>query len=152
MKTPQDIEIETEERIETIEEIPTEEEIVEFLRESGINEKLQDVTLEHTKKRLEVLLALAEEGKDKKLVEHKKELKNLLNNLKGHEDKRAEMQAIRDVFRQYQDSYSTTCGSFLDQKHLDEKIKKALREYKKHEKFKKHEEKIAQGWFRELNK
>lgn len=144
---------EIKEEITTIEAVPEDkEDFIKYLRAIGINDVLEDVTLEHTRKRIEVLLALAEEGKDKKLVTNKKQLKSLLEKLKGEKDKRAAMRALREIYRDYEDSCSEECGSYLEQKVLDKKIKHALREYKKYETFKKHEERIAEKWIKELSK
>ncbi|MBM7834458.1 hypothetical protein [Clostridium sardiniense] len=120
-------------------------EFKDFLRSFGIEDTFQDITAKHLKKRLEVLLAIAEEGKDSKLTSKKKELKRVLDNLKGIKDKRAEMKALREIYAEFQD-----CD--LETKELDKKLKHSLKEVKKYEHFKKHEERIAQKWIRELDK
>lgn len=116
-----------------------------FLKEFGIEDVFEDITLKHIKDRLEVLLAIAEEGNDPKISSKKKELKNLLENLKGEKDKRAAMRALREIYSAYN-------SSDLDEKELDSKLKHALKEVKKYEHFKKHEEEIARKWIRNLNK
>ena len=116
-----------------------------FLKEFGIEDVFEDITLNHIKDRLEVLLAIAEEGNDPKISSKKKELKNLLENLKGEKDKRAAMRALREIYSAYN-------SSDLDEKELDKKLKHALKEEKKYEHFKKHEEEIARKWIRNLNK
>lgn len=116
-----------------------------FLKEFGIEDVFEDITLNHIKDRLEVLLAIAEEGNDPKISSKKKELKNLLENLKGEKDKRAAMRALREIYSAYN-------SSDLDEKELDRKLKHALKEVKKYEHFKKHEEEIARKWIRNLNK
>lgn len=116
-----------------------------FLKEFGIEDVFEDITLNHIKDRLEVLLAIAEEGNDPKISSKKKELKNLLENLKGEKDKRAAMRALREIYSAYN-------SSDLDEKELDKKLKHALKEVKKYEHFKKHEEEIARKWIRNLNK
>lgn len=123
-----------------------------FLRQYGIEDALEDITLEYTKKKLEMLVALAEEGEDSELAEHKNILKRLLNNLKDKKEKREAMKALYEVFREYEDLLDEDCGQLIDTKELDKKIKEALKEYKKYEHFKAHEEQIAQKWIRELNK
>lgn len=123
-----------------------------FLRQYGIEDALEDTTLEYTKKKLEMLVALAEEGEDLELAKHKNILKRLLNNLKDKKEKREAMKALLEVFREYEDLLDEDCGKLIDAKELDKKIKEALKEYKKHEHFKAHEEQIAQKWIRELNK
>ena len=42
-----------------------------FLKQYGIEDALEDTTLDYTKKKLEMLLALAEDGEDEELSEHK---------------------------------------------------------------------------------
>lgn len=116
-----------------------------FLKEFGIEDVFEDITLNHIKDRLEVLLAIAEEGNNPKISSKKKELKNLLENLKGEKDKRAAMRALREIYSAYN-------SSDLDEKELDRKLKHALKEVKKYEHFKKHEEEIARKWIRNLNK
>lgn len=116
-----------------------------FLKEFGIEDVFEDITLNHIKDRLEVLLAISEEGNDPKISSKKKELKNLLENLKGEKDKRAAMRALREIYSAYN-------SSDLDEKELDKKLKHALKEVKKYEHFKKHEEEIARKWIRNLNK
>lgn len=123
-----------------------------FLRQYGIEDALEDTTLEYTKKKLEMLVALAEEGEDLELAKHKNILKRLLNNLKDKKEKREAMKALLEVFREYEDLLDEDCGKLIDAKELDKKIKEALKEYKKYEHFKAHEEQIAQKWIRELNK
>lgn len=116
-----------------------------FLKEFRIEDVFEDITLNHIKDRLEVLLAIAEEGTDPKISSKKKELKRLLENLKGEKDKRAAMHALREIYSAYN-------SSDLDEKELDRKLKHALKEVKKYEHFKKHEEEIARKWIRNLNK
>ncbi|GAA0856627.1 MULTISPECIES: hypothetical protein [Clostridium] len=116
-----------------------------FLKEFGIEDVFEDITLNHIKDRLEVLLAIVEEGTDPKISSKKKELKRLLENLKGEKDKRAAMHALREIYSAYN-------SSDLDEKELDRKLKHALKEVKKYEHFKKHEEEIARKWIRNLNK
>ena len=123
-----------------------------FLRQYGIEDALEDTTLEYTKKKLEMLVALGEEGEDLELAKHKNILKRLLNNLKDKKEKREAMKALLEVFREYEDLLDEDCGKLIDAKELDKKIKEALKEYKKYEHFKAHEEQIAQKWIRELNK
>lgn len=123
-----------------------------FLRQYGIEDALEDTTLEYTRKKLEMLVALAEEGEDLELAKHKNILKRLLNNLKDKKEKREAMKALLEVFREYEDLLDEDCGKLIDAKELDKKIKEALKEYKKYEHFKAHEEQIAQKWIRELNK
>lgn len=116
-----------------------------FLKEFGIEDTFEDVTIKHTKEKLEMLLAIAEEGKNLELSSKKKELKKLLDNLKGEKDKKAGMKALREIYSAYRD-YD------LNEKELDKKLKHALKEVKKYEHFKKHEERIAEKWIRNLNK
>lgn len=116
-----------------------------FLKEFGIEDTFEDVTIKHTKEKLEMLLAIAEEGKNLELSSKKKELKKLLDNLKGEKDKKAAMKALREIYSAYRD-YD------LNEKELDKKLKHALKEVKKYEHFKKHEERIAEKWIRNLNK
>ena len=116
-----------------------------FLKEFGIEDVFEDITLNHIKDRLEALLAIAEEGNDPKISSKKKELKRLLENLKGEKDKRAAMRALREIYSAYN-------SSDLDEKELDRKLKHSLKEVKKYEHFKKHEEEIARKWIRNLNK
>ena len=137
--------------IEIIDEIPKDSnDFKKFLRNVGINEKLEDVTLNHTKNRLEFLLALAEEGKDEKLTKNKKILKTLLEKLKGQKEKRAEMKALREIYREYENISADLYGN--EEKELNKKIKNSLKQLKKYQSFKKHEEKIAEKWIKELNK
>ncbi|WP_255994020.1 hypothetical protein [Clostridium perfringens] len=123
-----------------------------FLKQYGIEYALEDTTLDYTKKKLEMLLALAEEGDDEELAEHKNILKKLLNNLKGEKVKREAMKALYEVYREYEDLTGKECEDLIDSKELDKKIKEALKEYKKYEHFKTHEEQIAEKWIRELKK
>ncbi|CUO88433.1 Uncharacterised protein [Clostridium baratii] len=116
-----------------------------FLKEFGIEDVFEDITLNHIKDRLEALLAIAEEGNDPKISSKKKELKRLLENLKGEKYKRAAMRALREIYSAYN-------SSDLDEKELDRKLKHSLKEVKKYEHFKKHEEEIARKWIRNLNK
>ncbi|MFR9239820.1 MAG: hypothetical protein ACLVKE_03780 [Clostridium baratii] len=116
-----------------------------FLKEFGIEDVFEDITLNHIKDRLEALLAIAEEGNDPKISSKKKELKRLLENLKSEKDKRAAMRALREIYSAYN-------SSDLDEKELDRKLKHSLKEVKKYEHFKKHEEEIARKWIRNLNK
>lgn len=127
-------------------------EFKKFLRQYGIEDALEDTTLEYTKKKIEMLVALGEEGEDLELAKHKNILKRLLNNLKDKKEKREAMKALLEVFREYEDLLDEDCGKLIDAKELDKKIKEALKEYKKYEHFKAHEEQIAQKWIRELNK
>ncbi|MDZ5255272.1 hypothetical protein [Clostridium sp. LIBA-8841] len=145
------IDIEVEELLPFNDEADVEE-FKKFLRQYGIEDALEDTTLEYTRKKLENLVVLAEEGEDPELAEHKHILKKLVNNLKGRKDKREAMKAFFEVYRDYEDLLSEQCGELLNTKELDKKIKDALREYKKYEHFKAHEEQIAQKWIRELNK
>ena len=55
------------------------------------------------------------------------------------------MKALREIYSAYRD-YD------LNEKELDKKLKHALKEVKKYEHFKKHEERIAEKWIRNLNK
>lgn len=117
-----------------------------FLKAYGIEDGLQDVTLKHTKDRLETLLAIAEEGNDPKLTAKKPLLKKMLDNLKNEKDKIAAMKALKRI---YSEELSM---EDMDIKELDKKLKHYLREYKKYEHFKKHEERIADKWIRNLTK
>lgn len=117
-----------------------------FLKSYEIGENLEDVTLKHTKKQLETLVALADEGKDSKLSAKKDILKKTLNNLKGQKDKKLAMKSLREIYSQ-----ENMCED-MDIKELNNKIKYSLREYKKYEHFKKHEQKIADQWIKELSK
>ncbi|MDQ0150318.1 hypothetical protein ACFO6R_10975 [Eubacterium multiforme] len=117
-----------------------------FLKAYGIEDGLQDVTLKHTKDRLEALIAIAEEGTDPKLTAKKALLKKMLDNLKNEKDKIAAMKALKRI---YSEEFSM---EDMDIKELDKKLKHCLREYKKYEHFKKHEERIADKWIRNLTK
>lgn len=117
-----------------------------FLKAYGIEDGLQDVTLKHTKDRLEVLIAMAEEGTDEKLVSKKALLKKLLDNLKNEKDKIQAIKALRKIYTE-----ELTIDK-MDIKELDKKIKHYLREYKKYEHFKNHEQRIADKWIKELTK
>ena len=138
------------EEIEIIGEVPNDStDFKEFLRNIGINEDLEDVTLIHTKNRLEFLLALANEGTDEKLIKNKKTLKNLLENLKGKKEKRSEMKALKEIYKEYENISSELYIN--EEKELNKRIKNSLKEFKKYQSFKKHEEKIAEKWIKELN-
>ena len=100
-----------------------------FLKQYGIEDALEDTTLDYTKKKLEMLLAL-----------------------KGEKVKREAMKALYEVYREYEDLTGKECEDLIDSKELDKKIKEALKEYKKYEHFKTHEEQIAEKWIRELKK
>lgn len=117
-----------------------------FLKDYGIEDGLQDITLKHTKDRLEALIAIAEDGTDEKLSAKKVLLKKMLDNLKNEKDK---IQAIKALRRIYTEELTM---DKMDIKELDKKIKHYLREYKKYEHFKKHEQRIADKWIRELTK
>ncbi|MGL5577081.1 MAG: hypothetical protein ACRDCW_16200 [Sarcina sp.] len=121
-------------------------EFEKFLKTYGIDDSLEDVTLKHTKKRLETLLAIAEEGTDPELIEKKDLLKKLLDNLKDHKEKREAMKALREVYSH------EALKDHMDLAELDKTIKHSLREYKKYEHFKKHEQKIADKWIKTLSK
>ncbi|MGL4452294.1 MAG: hypothetical protein ACRCTZ_14015 [Sarcina sp.] len=121
-------------------------EFEKFLKTYGIDDSLEDVTLKHTKKRLETLLAIAEEGTDPELTEKKDLLKKLLDNLKDHKEKREAMKALREVYSH------EALRDHMDLAELDKTIKHSLREYKKYEHFKKHEQKIADKWIKTLSK
>lgn len=123
-----------------------------FLKQYGIEDGLEDVTLEYIKKKLEMLLALADSGEDEELREHKDILKRLLNNLKGDKAKREAMKALYEVYREYEELTGSEKNDLIDTKELDQKIKEALKKYKKYEHFKTHEEQIAEKWIRELKK
>lgn len=122
------------------------DEFNKFLKAYGIEDGFQDVTLKHTKDRLEMLLALAEEGNNPKLTEKKSLIKELLEKLKDEKDKIQAMKALRKIYTE------TATSEDMDLKELDKKLKHSLREYKKYEHFKKHEQKIADKWIRELTK
>lgn len=128
------------------------EEFKKFLRQYGIESELEDTTLEYTKKKLEMLVALAEEGENLTLAKNKNVLKRILDNLKGKKEEREAMKALREVFKEYEESLGEECGDLIDTKELDEKIKEALKEFKKYEHFKAHEEQIAQKWIREVER
>lgn len=128
------------------------EEFKKFLRQYGIENELEDTTLEYTKKKLEMLVALAEEGENAKLAKNKNVLKRILDNLKGKKEEREAMKALKEVFKEYEEALGEECGDLINTKELDEKIKKALKEYKKYEHFKAHEEQIAQKWIREVER
>lgn len=117
-----------------------------FLKFYGIEDGLQDITLKHTKDRLEALIAMAEEGTDSKLTEKKSFLKRMLDNLKNERDKREALKALRKIYTE-----EATMDK-MDLKGLDKELKHCLREYKKYEHFKKHEQRIADKWIRELTK
>ncbi|MGL4760173.1 MAG: hypothetical protein ACRCWG_01830 [Sarcina sp.] len=121
-------------------------EFEKFLKAYGIDDNLEEITLKHTKKRLETLLALAEEGSDKDLVAKKDLLKKLLENLKDHKEKREAMKAVREVYAH------EALRDHMDLRELDKTIKHSLREYKKYEHFKKHEQNIADKWIKNLSK
>ncbi|MGL5067699.1 MAG: hypothetical protein ACRC6T_07705 [Sarcina sp.] len=121
-------------------------EFEKFLKAYGIDDNLEDVTLKHTKKRLETLLAIAEEGSDKDLVAKKDLLKKLLENLKDHKEKREAMKAVREVYAH------EALKDHMNLRELDKTIKHSLREYKKYEHFKKHEQNIADKWIKNLSK
>ena len=109
-------------------------EFEKFLKAYGIEDSLEDITLKHTKKRLETLLAIAEEGTDINLVAKKDILKKLLENLKNHKEQREAMKAVREVYT------NEATKDHMDIAELDKSIKHSLREYKKYEHFKKHEQ------------
>ena len=121
-------------------------EFEKFLKAYGIEDSLEDVTLKHTKKRLETLLAIAEEGTDINLVAKKDILKKLLENLKNHKEQREAMKAVREVYT------NEATKDHMDIAELDKSIKHSLREYKKYEHFKKHEQNIADKWIKTLSK
>lgn len=121
-------------------------EFEKFLKAYGIEDSLQDVTLKHTKKRLETLLAIANEGNDKNLADKKDLLKKLIANLKDHKADREGMKALREVYTH------EALHDHMDIKELDKAIKHSLREYKKYEHFKKHEQNIADKWIKCLSK
>lgn len=122
------------------------EEFHKYLKEYGIEDDFNDITFKHTKKRLETLLAIANEGTDKEISNKKDLFKKLLNNLDNIKEKRAAEEAIREIYA------NEGIIEHMDIKELDKEIKNALRDYKKHEKFKKHEEKIANKWIKTLGK
>lgn len=122
------------------------EDFNKFLKQYGIDDGFRDITLEHTKERLDALIAVAETGTDPKLTEKKAFLKELSDNLKGEKDKIQAMKALKKVYSELNTTYD------MDEKTLDKKLKHALKEYKKYEHFKTHEEQIAQKWIRELKK
>lgn len=121
-------------------------EFEKFLKAYGIDDNLEDITLKHTKKRLETLVAIAEEGTNVELSEKKDLLKRLLDNLKDHKEKREAMKALREVYA------NESLRDHMDLAELDKTIKHSLREYKKYEHFKKHEQKIADKWIKTLSK
>ena len=127
-------------------------EFKKFLRQYGIENALEDTTLEYTKKKLEMLLAIAEEGENANLAKHKSIIKRILDNLKERKEEREAMKALKEVFEDYEENLSEECGDLIDTKELDKKIKEALKEYKKYEHFRAHEEQIAQKWIREMDK
>lgn len=122
------------------------EDFNKFLKQYGIDDGFRDITLEHTKERLDALIAVAETGTDPKLTEKKAFLKELSDNLKGEKDKIQAMKALKKVYSELNTSYD------MDEKTLDKKLKHALKEYKKYEHFKKHEQAIADKWIRNLTK
>lgn len=128
------------------------EEFKKFLKQYGIESELEDTTLEYTKKKLEMLIALAEDGENPKLAKNKNILKKILDNLKQRKDEREAMNALKEVFIEYEENLDEECGELIDSKELDMKIKEALKEYKKYEHFKAHEEEIAQKWIREVDR
>lgn len=128
------------------------EEFKKFLRQYGIENELEDTTLDYTKKKLEMLLALAEDGENPKLAKNKNILKRILDNLKERKEEREAMKALKEVFKEYEETLAEDCGDLINTKELDMKIKEALKEYKKYEHFKAHEEQIAQKWIREIDR
>lgn len=122
------------------------EDFHKYLKEYGIEDDLNDITLKHTKKRLETLLAIANEGTDKEIANKKDLFKRLLNNLDDVKEKRAASEAIRDIYA------NEGIVEYMEIRDLDKEIKNVLRKYKKYEKFKKHEEKIANKWINTLGK
>lgn len=128
------------------------EEFKKFLKQYGIESELEDTTLEYTKKKLEMLIALAEDGENPKLAKNKNILKKILDNLKQRKDEREAMNALKEVFIEYEENLDEEFGELIDSKELDMKIKEALKEYKKYEHFKAHEEEIAQKWIREVDR
>ncbi|MGL5647166.1 MAG: hypothetical protein ACRDDY_04890 [Clostridium sp.] len=122
------------------------EDFHKYLKEYGIEDSLKDITFKHTKKRLETLLAIANEGTDKEISSKKDLFKRLLNNLNDIKEERASKEAIKEVYS------NEKVLEHMDIKELDKEIKHAMRSYKKYEKFKKHEENIANKWIRTLGK
>ncbi|MGL5414821.1 MAG: hypothetical protein ACRDAU_04075 [Clostridium sp.] len=122
------------------------EDFHKYLKEYGIEDDLHDITLKHTKKRLETLLAIANEGTDEEIASKKELFKRLLNNLSDVKEKRAASEAIRDIYAH------EGIVEYMEIRDLDKEIKNVLRKYKKYEKFKKHEEKIADKWINTLGK
>ena len=117
----------------------------EVLEDFGIKEPLQKATSKYLKNRLEELIKLAEEGSNPELLGKKKELKELLKNLESVKDKRAEIEALQEIYSKLQD-YNLGLGD------LDKELKESLKEVKKYEHFKKHEEKIVRKWLRKLDR
>ena len=117
----------------------------EVLEDFGIKEPLQKATSKYLKNRLEELIELAEEGSNPELLGKKKELKELLKNLESVKDKRAEIEALQEIYSKLQD-YNLGLGD------LDKELKESLKEVKKYEHFKKHEENIVRKWLRKLDR
>lgn len=122
------------------------EEFHRYLKKYGIEDDFNDITFKHTKKRIETLLAIANEGKDIKISSKKELLKRILNNLNDVKEKRAFKDAIKDIYS------NEKLLEHMDIKELDKEIKNHMKKYKKYENFKKHEEKIADKWIRTLGK
>ncbi|MGL4875418.1 MAG: hypothetical protein ACRC30_12285 [Clostridium sp.] len=122
------------------------QEFHKYLKEYGISDSFQELTFKHTKKRLETLLAIANEGTDVEISSKKDLFKKLLNNLKDIKEERASKEAIKEVYS------NEKVLKHMDVNELDKEIKNAMKSYKKYEKFKKHEENIANKWIRTLGK
>lgn len=138
----QDVELEIEELCLSDDNI---KEFEEFLEEFGIEEPFKITTSQYLKNKLEELIKASEEGNDSKLKGKGKEFKKLLKNLESVKDKRAEITALQDVYSELQD-YDLDLGD------LDKKLKQSLKDVKKYEHFKKHEEKLVRKWLRELDR
>ncbi len=137
-----DIEVEIEELCLSDDNI---KDFEEFLEEFGIEEPLKNTTSQYLKNKLEELIKISEEGNDSKLKGKGKEFKKLLKNLESVKDKRAEITALQDVYSELQ-NYDLDLGD------LDKKLKQSLKDVKKYEHFKKHEEKLVKKWLRELDR
>ena len=116
------------------------EEFKAFINECSLQDELTNITSNHTKKRLETIIALAENPKKCDLCE------TLLCKLKDAKKNAEHIQTLKEFYG------NAEIVEESDLKDLYNELRNFLKNYKKHDNVQKHEERIATKWIKDLTR
>ncbi|MGL4763061.1 MAG: hypothetical protein ACRC6T_01345 [Sarcina sp.] len=116
------------------------DEFKEFVTEYGLQEELINITSNHSKKRLETIIALAENPKKKDLCE------TLLCKIKDAKKNANMVEILRAVYG------NSEVVEDIDLETLFAELRKYLKNFKAHNHVQKHEERIANKWIKDLTR